>query len=204
MDRRRMSAAQVSSSSAEARRTLEVTVAEELLRLRGVDVEPCTECGACSEVCPVVFAMDVPPAELITRLKGGAGEDVLVHVSPWLCTDCRRCSESCPLDIDVARAMEALRLLAQQTAQAPDDNPIVRFHEAFLEEIAQRGRLHELSLLWRFRHQVPGWRSRPGLIMMLLGKGKLSFRGGRCRRWPGPKALHTGGSAPEPDEGEGR
>ena len=179
-------------------------VAEELLRLRGVDVGPCTECGACSEVCPVVFAMDVPPAELITRLKGGAGQDFLVHVSPWLCTDCRRCSETCPVHIDVARAMEGLRLLAHETAQASAEDPVVRFHETFLDEIAQRGRLHELRLLWRFRRQVPGWRSRLGLVTMLLGKGKLSFGGGRCRRWPGPKALHTGASGAQPGEGEGR
>jgi len=193
-----MSAAQVDSSSAEAQHTLEVTVAEELLRLRGVDLASCSECGACTDVCPVASRMDVPPAELMARLKGGAGQESLVYASPWVCTDCRRCSVSCPVGIDVARAMEGLRLLARETGEAPADSPIVHFHAAFMDEIAQRGRLHELSLLWRLRHRLGDRRGRLALAAVLLKKGKISLarwwarsstRRSAGKGWPGPSVF---------------
>ena len=159
------------------------SVAAEVLRLRGVDVIPCTECGACSDVCPVRFAMDVPPAELVTRAKRGAGEELLPHSSPWTCTDCRRCSLVCPVSIDVARAMEGLRLLASEKGCTPEGNSVVQFHRLFAEAVAHRGRLHELVLLWRLRRSVPSWPGRLGLVAVLLGRGKLPLRPERLRGW---------------------
>jgi len=102
-----------------------------------------------------------------------------------VCTDCRRCSVSCPVGIDVARVMEGLRLLAQETGQAPAESPIVRFHRTFMDEIRRRGRLHELSLLWRLRSRTGRRRDRLALATMLLGKGKVSFRAGRPKEWSG-------------------
>jgi heterodisulfide reductase subunit C len=165
------------------------SVAAELLRLRRTDVSPCTECGACSDVCPVRFAMDVPPAELMTRAKRGAGAELLAHGGPWLCTDCRRCSLVCPVSIDVARAMEGLRLLAQYKGQAPKGHPVVEFHRLFAEGVARRGRVHELALLWRLRRSLPSWPSRLGLVAVLLGRGKLPLR---------PEALPGWSEAEEP------
>jgi len=182
---------------------LTMPVAEELVRLRGVDVTPCTECGACTDVCPVVSRMDVPPADLMTQAKQGAGEDLLAHASPWVCTDCRRCSEVCPVGIDVARAMEGLRLLAHATGQAPSQNTMVRFHELFLKEVAERGRLHELSLIWRLRHLIPDWRGKLAFVMLLLGKRKLPLRIGSPGQWPGPQVLAAEAGSQEPAEGEG-
>jgi heterodisulfide reductase subunit C len=159
------------------------SVAGELLRLRGTDVTPCTECGACSEVCPLRFAMDVPPAELMTRAKRGAGEELLPYGAPWVCTDCRRCSLVCPVSIDVARAMEGLRLLAQEKGRAPQGHSVVEFHRLFVEGVARRGRIHELALLWRLRRSVPSWPGRLGLVAVLLGRGKLPLRPERLRGW---------------------
>ena len=185
-----MSVAQVGSSSAGAQRTLEATVAEELLRLRGVDLMSCSECGACTDVCPVASRMDVAPAELMARLKGGAGQDSLTHTSPWVCTDCRRCSVRCPAGIDVARVMEGLRLLARETGEDPTGSPVIQFHQTFMDEITQRGRLHELSLLWRLRHQTGGRRGRLALAAVLLRKGKISFaRRSAGKEWPGPSVF---------------
>ena len=171
------------------------SVAAELLRLRGVDVTPCTECGACSDVCPVRFAMDVPPAELMTRAKRGAGEELLPHSSPWTCTDCRRCSLVCPVSIDVARAMEGLRLLAHSKGRAPEGNSVVQFHRLFVEAIARRGRLHELTLLWRLRRSVPSWPDRLGLVAVLLGRGKLPLRPEPLRGWSGVEGLPAVGGS---------
>jgi heterodisulfide reductase subunit C len=173
------------------------SVAAELLRLRGVDVSPCTECGACSDVCPVRFAMDVPPAELMTRAKRGGGEELLPHSSPWTCTDCRRCSLVCPVSIDVARAMEGLRVLAAEQGQAPAGNPVVEFHRLFTEAIARRGRLHELALLWRLRRSAPGWPGKLGLVAVLLGRGKLPLRPEPLPGWSGVEGLPVVGGGTE-------
>ena len=166
----------------------EPNVASELVRERGVRVSACSECGACTEVCPVAFAMDVSPADLMTQAKKGAGEALLTHTAPWVCTDCRRCSEVCPVRIDVARAMEGLRLLAYRTGCAPAGEPLVRLHQLFWDEVSRRGRVHELSLLWRLRHAVPGWRKKLALVAALLGRRKLSFRAAGVREWPGLEA----------------
>jgi len=183
-----------------------LSLAGELLRLEAVDVRPCTECGACTEVCPVAFAMDAPPAELMVELKKGAGPELLNHRSPWLCTDCGRCSERCPVAIDVARAMEGLRLLAYRSGRAPAQEPVLRFHELFLDEVAQRGRLQELSLLRRFsrdrRALAPWGRGSPGFVALLLRRRKLPLRSSRPVRWPGPELLREkSGSTGSPHHG---
>jgi len=170
-------------------RKVEVHVAEGLVRLRQVDVTPCIECGACTDVCPVAFAMDEPPAELMTRAKRGEGLELLGRTSLWVCTDCRHCSEACPVGIDVARAMEGLRLLAYESGETPADNPIVRLHDVFMDEVGERGRLHELSFLWRFRHAITDWRSRLGLPAVLLARGRLPVRVSRPKSWPGLEKL---------------
>lgn len=176
------------------------TLAEELYRLRRVEVSACTGCGACSEVCPVVSGMDVPPADLIVQSKEDRPE-VLAAASPWLCTDCRLCSRECPVGIDVARAVEGLRLIAYRRGSAPAQEPMVAFHQAFLEEVAQRGRLHEVSLLRRLRRRWPDRRPPWSRVAMLVGRGKLPLRAARLKGWPGGRALGLGGAVGGQEEG---
>ncbi len=164
---------------------VELNLARDLVRERVVDLSRCTECGVCTDVCPVAFAMDLPPADLVIQARRGAGRQLLAHASPWLCTDCRRCSEACPEGIDVARAIEGLRLLAHREGSAPEAEPIVRLYELFRDEVDGRGRVHELSLLRGLRRALPGWRKRLGLVAVLLVRRKLSLRAARVKGWPG-------------------
>jgi len=78
--------------------------------LSGEDVFACYQCGKCSAGCPFTSGMDLLPAEVIRLLQLG-DERVLSSRSPWVCASCLACEVRCPKGVDIAKVMEALRLL---------------------------------------------------------------------------------------------
>jgi heterodisulfide reductase subunit C len=78
--------------------------------LSGEDVFACYQCGKCSAGCPFTSGMDLLPAEVLRLLQLG-DERVLSSRSPWVCASCLACEVRCPKGVDIAKVMEALRLL---------------------------------------------------------------------------------------------
>lgn len=105
----------------------------------------------------------------------------------------------------MARAIEGLRLIAYRRGLAPEQEPMVVFHRAFLEEVAERGRLHEVGLLRRLRARGFGGSGRWALVVMLLARGKLPLRAGRAEGWPGGgvPGLCAGPGSPEEEKRRG-
>jgi heterodisulfide reductase subunit C len=56
-------------------------------------------------------AMDIPPRRIIHLAQLGLEEHVANSKTIWLCASCLTCSARCPRGVDVAKIMEALRLL---------------------------------------------------------------------------------------------
>ncbi len=77
----------------------------------GQNVLACYQCGECSAGCPMVSLMDLLPNQIIRLIQLGQIGDVLNSKTIWLCASCFTCTSRCPKGVDLAKVMEALRLL---------------------------------------------------------------------------------------------
>ncbi len=101
----------VEISAARLRSEFVTKVAE----ISGQDVNLCYQCGKCSAGCPMAFAMDRLPNQIIRAVQLGLEEDVADCQTVWACASCLACSVRCPKGIDIAAVMEALRQLSLRT-----------------------------------------------------------------------------------------
>ena len=156
----------------------------EVTQASGVDLRACYQCQKCSAGCPVAGAMDLLPNQILRHIQYGHRERVLGSNTIWLCASCYTCSVRCPNDIDIAKIMDALRHVAVRSGSKPGEKDIPLFHSVFLDEIKAKGRIHELSLIFRFKSKTRDFLKDAGLgwKMFRLGKIKVlpsTFRGGR-------------------------
>lgn len=79
--------------------------------ISGQNLHLCYQCGTCSGSCPMFSAMDIMPRRIIHLAQLGLEEHVANSKTIWLCASCLTCSARCPRGVDVAKIMEALRLL---------------------------------------------------------------------------------------------
>ena len=59
----------------------------------------------------MAFSMDLLPNQIIRLAQLGLEEDIAKSKAIWLCASCVTCSVRCPRGVDLARVMEAMRLL---------------------------------------------------------------------------------------------
>ncbi len=80
--------------------------------ISGQNIGQCFQCGTCSGACPNSCDVDILPRQLIRRAQMGLEYDVVNAKIPWKCASCLSCTARCPRGIDLARVMEAVRLLS--------------------------------------------------------------------------------------------
>jgi heterodisulfide reductase subunit C len=141
---------------------------EEIRQERHIAVTDCYQCAKCSAGCPLTFAMDFLPHEII-RLAGlGQEELVLDSNTIWVCSACETCTTRCPNDIDIMGVMDYLKERAVKSGRAVAQKNVVAFHRAFLEDIKiSGGRLNEPLLL--------------GLFMLRSGEGFKKLKTGEFK-----------------------
>lgn len=88
-------------------------------RISGEELSRCYQCGNCSGSCPVSFAMDIAPAQIIRLLQFGQVDEVMNANSMWMCVGCLQCYSRCPQGVSLARLLEALR---QMTLRSGEDH----------------------------------------------------------------------------------
>lgn len=71
----------------------------------------CYQCGMCSAGCPMSFAMDLPPHQIMRLAQLGLEEDIADSKTIWICASCFTCAVRCPRGINLCKVMEALRLI---------------------------------------------------------------------------------------------
>jgi heterodisulfide reductase subunit C len=77
----------------------------------GEDLLHCYQCGKCSAGCPMAGSMDVLPNQIVRLAQLGMEGDIAGSKAIWVCASCLTCTARCPRGVDLARIMEALRLL---------------------------------------------------------------------------------------------
>ena len=79
--------------------------------ISGENPSLCYQCGTCSASCPMSFAMDLLPRQVMRLAQLGLEEDIADSNTIWLCASCLACTVRCPRGVDLSRVMEALRLI---------------------------------------------------------------------------------------------
>jgi len=148
------------------------------------ELDRCYQCSMCSNGCPVAYAMDFYPHQLIHMVHLGLKEEVLQSRAIWLCTSCETCAARCPNQVDIVHFMDTLRQQSIREKFKSSVNEIPQFHEIFMREIQRRGGINELHLLLHYRLKTGALSSLKnirqdaslGLKMFLKGKFKLFSR----------------------------
>lgn len=133
--------------SEQAQKICDPTFANKVKEVSGAGLERCYQCHTCSLSCPVAFAMDYLPNQIIRMVQLGLKEQVLSSSTIWLCATCETCVARCPNDVDVLRVMDTLREMALEQKVEGREKDIPIFHKTFLGSIKLWGRTHELSML---------------------------------------------------------
>lgn len=115
--------------------------------LSGEDLSKCYQCGNCTGGCPVSFAMDIAPSQVIRMVQLGQEEAVLRSNSIWRCVSCLQCFSRCPKCVDLSRIMESLRRLSLRRGYEPVSV------KALPEEFIRRS--PQMALVAGFRKLVP-------------------------------------------------
>jgi heterodisulfide reductase subunit C2 len=107
----------------------------------------CYQCRKCTNGCPVTFAMDLYPDQVIRKVILGQRDEVLRCSTIWVCATCETCTTRCPNDVKIAEIMDCLKEMAtRQNISVPQ--PQVRtLHQAFLKNIRRHGRVFEGELM---------------------------------------------------------
>jgi len=136
------------------------------------EIQLCYHCHKCTAGCPVVSDMEYGPDRVLRMVQMDERERLFRSHDIWLCASCETCGTRCPNEIDIARVMDALRMLALEAGVKPAEPDAVKFHRLFLMVVQNMGRMHEATLfaaykLWT-RHILDDMDS--GAQLFLKGK----------------------------------
>ncbi len=148
-------------------------LAEEIMAEHGEDVYRCYQCLKCSAGCPMTFAMDYPPSQVMRMIQLGQEEDLLASKTIWVCVTCNTCSIRCPNDIDIALVIDSLRQKALRKGRHPAKENVALFHKYFLDNVKKRGRTFEGELLARYQLKTGQAFENAGLGLRMFLKGRL-------------------------------
>lgn len=147
----------------------------EVIEVSGQNLQACYQCQKCSAGCPVAYAMDILPNQILRHIQYGHRERVLGSKTIWICASCYTCSVRCPNEIDIARIMDSLREIALRSGIPPGEKEIPLFHSVFLDTIRSKGRIHELSLILQFKSKTKDFFKDARLGWKMYRKGKIKL-----------------------------
>ncbi len=140
----------------------------------GTSINLCYQCGKCSAGCPVAFAMDYTPRQVIRLLQLNLIDEALNAESIWICATCETCSTRCPREVDITSLMDALRREALRQGIVKDKKVAI-FNQAFLDGVRKYGRVYETGLL--LQHNLKTGQlfkdAELGLPMFIRGKAAI-------------------------------
>ena len=123
---------------------------EEVETGSGVKVSACYQCRKCTNGCPVTFAMDLYPDQVMRYIQLGIREPVLNSSTIWVCASCETCTTRCPNEVDIAGAMDYLKQTVVREKSKAREKKVLTFHQVFLDDIRKRGRIFESGLMQNY------------------------------------------------------
>lgn len=140
-----------------------------------VNVNICYQCLKCSAGCPMSYAMDYTPAQLIHAIRLGLKDLVLNSKTMWMCSSCQTCTTRCPQEVDIARVMDVVKIIAVSEGIKPQVSRVNAFNKASLRNIKWFGRMYELGLIGDLKLRTFEFFKDMGLGIRMFFKGKLKI-----------------------------
>lgn len=140
----------------------------------GEPVSRCYQCRKCTNGCPLAFAMDVMPNQVMRMVQFGLEDELLRSKTIWICASCQTCTTRCPNDIDIAHLMDTLRQLSREAGVAAEGK-VVKFHEAFLDSVRRHGRVFELGMIAQYKLKSLDLFGGAKTGIGMIKRGKLKF-----------------------------
>jgi len=139
------------------------------------DVSLCFQCRKCTSGCPVAFAMDYTPTQIMHAARLGLKDLVLGSATIWLCASCETCVTRCPQGVDLVKVMDALRTMCLNDGHKPKEPEIAGFYKYSLRSIQTFGRLYELGVMGRLKLATREFRKDVRFGLGLFRRGKLKI-----------------------------
>ena len=137
------------------------------------DVNACFQCRKCTSGCPIAYAMDYTPAQIMHAVRLGLKELALTSSTIWLCAACETCVARCPQGVDIVKAMDALRSMCLNEGYKPKEPEVAAFYKYSLKSIQTFGRLYELGVMGRLKLATREFRKDWRLGLGLFKRCKL-------------------------------
>lgn len=83
---------------------------EDILRISGVNVQKCMQCGKCSGACPSYDEMEYHPHQFVAMVRKGQIDKLMESESIYKCLSCFACLERCPRNVEPSKLIEAVRV----------------------------------------------------------------------------------------------
>ena len=165
----------------------------EVEKSSGVKVSACYQCKKCSSGCPVTFAMDYLPNQILHMIQMGLKDEVLKSATIWVCASCETCTTRCPNDIDIARIMDVMRRESLKSGLATGEKKVPVFHDAFLSSIESMGRVYELGMIGHYSLKSGDIKAKliSGSFIEEVKLGWQMFKKGKLKLFP-QKIKRTG------------
>lgn len=141
----------------------------------GEKVSLCYQCRKCTNGCPVSFALDVMPNQVMRMIQLGLDDELLRSKTIWVCASCQTCTARCPNDIDIAHVMDTLRQMSQEAGLPSAEENVVKFHKAFLNSIRRHGRVFEAEMVALYKLAARDFFGDTKVAAKMLTRGKLKF-----------------------------
>lgn len=152
----------------------------------GGNINLCYQCFKCTAGCPVAYAMDYTPAQLVHAIRLGMEELVFASKTAWLCASCETCTTRCPQEVDIAKIMDAVKILALKKGCKSPLPRVPAFYKASLGSIKRFGRMYELGMIAELKLRTKEFFKDMGLGIKMFKKRKLalfpSFKGSSSTR----------------------
>ena len=133
-------------ATVKGKESCDLSFAREVKERSQAHLERCYQCVACSSGCPVAYAMDYAPHQILRMAQLGLKDRVLDSTTIWLCASCETCATRCPNDIEIVQVMDTLRAIALREGRT-QQTKLPLFHRTFLAGIKSNGKIHELMLI---------------------------------------------------------
>jgi heterodisulfide reductase subunit C len=159
----------------------ERTLAKLIQERTHVDVRACYQCGRCTAGCPVAYAMDAGPHQIMRGLQLEQPDWVFGRNTYWICASCITCTTRCPCEVDIARVMDGLRELAWEEGVRPSAPTVKAFHRVFLDLVRLTGRMYEPGLIGLYNLRSGHLLASMDLALPMVTHGKIDLLPKRFR-----------------------
>ncbi len=92
-------------------KTIDDRFRQKIREISGQNFQQCFQCGTCSGSCPMTEHLDLMPRQVMALIQFGQADALDASRTPFVCASCHTCMVRCPRGLDIAKIMEAVRLV---------------------------------------------------------------------------------------------